>query len=514
MQNHVLDYLYETVERVPDKTAFVDEHEAMTFRQLYDTLHSVGTYLAQGGYSHEPVLVFMDKRVRTIATFFGVIAAGCFYVPIDEEMPAARIRLIVENCKPRLCICDETTIEKAQGFAGDTSCVVYDEVVKTAPDPERIRSICRNALDIDPIYIVFTSGSTGVPKGVAACHRSVIDYVEQLSETLGFSEDTVFGNQSPLYFDACLKELYPTIKFGATTYLVPRQLFMFPAKLVAYLNENRINTVCWVVSALTMISAYGTFEQIRPEYLHTVAFGSEVFPKKQFKLWREALPEAHFTNLYGPTECTGMSCFFHVDRELAEEEPIPIGRPFKNTQILLLSDDGRQVSGEEVGEICIRGTCVTLGYYNNPEKTQEAFVQNPLQSAFPERIYRTGDLGRYNERGELVFVSRKDYQIKHMGHRIELGEIEANVNAVDGVKLCGCIYYKEKERIILYYVGDLDKADLMAALKDVLPRYMLPNRIEKLEEMPFTANGKINRVRLKEMYEELLAEKKESRRKA
>ncbi|MBR6851802.1 MAG: amino acid adenylation domain-containing protein [Lachnospiraceae bacterium] len=514
MQNHVLDYLYETVERVPDKPAFVDETEAMTFRRLYDTLHSVATGLMQGGYSHEPVLVFMDKSVRTIATFFGVIASGCFYVPIDEEMPAARIRLILENCKPRLMICDETTIDKAQTFAGDTKCVLYDDIIRTQPEYEKIREICRNAMDIDPIYIVFTSGSTGVPKGVAACHRSVIDYVEQLSETLGFSEDTVFGNQSPLYFDACLKELYPTIKFGATTYLVPRQLFMFPAKLVEYLNEKKINTICWVVSALTMISAYGTFEQIRPEYLKTVAFGSEVFPKKQFKLWREALPEAHFTNLYGPTECTGMSCYFHVERSLEEDEPIPIGRPFKNTQILLLTDDNRLASGDETGEICIRGTCVTLGYYNNPEKTREAFVQNPLQSAYPELIYRTGDLGRYNERGELVFVSRKDYQIKHMGHRIELGEIEANVNSVDGVKLCGCIYYKEKERIILYYVGDPDKAALMAELKDMLPRYMLPNRIEKLDEMPFTANGKINRVRLKEMYEELLAEKKESRRKA
>ena len=511
MQNHVLDYLYETVERVPEKPAFVDEKESMTFRGLYDTLHSVATNLMQGGYSHEPVLVFMDKSVRTIATFFGVIAAGCFYVPIDEEMPPARIRLILENCNPRLMICDETTIDKAQTFAGDTKCVLYDEIIRTQPEYEQIREICRNAMDIDPIYIVFTSGSTGVPKGVAACHRSVIDYVEQLSETLGFSEDTVFGNQSPLYFDACLKELYPTIKFGATTYLVPRQLFMFPAKLVEYLNEKKINTICWVVSALTMISAYGTFEQIRPEYLKTVAFGSEVFPKKQFKLWREALPDAHFTNLYGPTECTGMSCYFHVERSLGEDEPIPIGRPFKNTQILLLNEEGRLVTGDEPGEICIRGTCVTLGYYNNPEKTREAFVQNPLQSAYPELIYKTGDLGRYNERGELVFVSRKDYQIKHMGHRIELGEIEANVNSVDGVKLCGCIYYKEKERIILYYVGDPDKADLMAELKEMLPRYMLPNRIEKLSEMPFTANGKINRVRLKEMYEELLAEKKERR---
>ncbi|MBR1470131.1 MAG: amino acid adenylation domain-containing protein [Lachnospiraceae bacterium] len=511
MQNHVLDYLDVTVKRLPDKVAFTDETESETFRQVYDKMNAVATALLQRGMAHEPVLVFMDKRVRTIITFFGVIASGCFYVPIDEEMPAARIRLIMENCQPRLMICDETTIEKAHAFAGQTACVLYEELLAVKPDQEALAAVRQAALDIDPIYIVFTSGSTGVPKGVAACHRSVIDYIEQLSETLGFSEETVFGNQSPLYFDACLKELYPTIKFGATTYLIPKQLFMFPTKLVEYLNEKKINTVCWVVSALTMISAYGTFDRVKPEYLRTVAFGSEVFPMKQFRLWREALPEAHFTNLYGPTECTGMSCYFHVDRELAEDEPIPVGRPFKNTQILLLADDGKPAAQGETGEICIRGTAVTLGYYNNPEKTGECFVQNPLQSAYPERIYRTGDLGRLNDRGELVFVSRKDYQIKHMGHRIELGEIEADVSAVEGVKLCGCIYYKEKERIILYYVGDIDKAALMAELKEALPRYMLPNRIEQLSEMPFTANGKIDRVRLKEMYAELLAEKKSRR---
>lgn len=497
MENHVLAYLDETVKRVPEKIAFANEQEAYTFEDVYRQSRSVGTYIHQTGWYRKPVVVFMDKHPKTVMAFLGVIAAGCFYVPIDEEMPRTRIDLILENCRADLIICDRHTREKAEEFHFSGRICLYDEMAETAEDTEALREIRRNALDIDPIYIVFTSGSTGVPKGVAACHRSVIDYIEQLSETLHFSEDTVFANQTPLYFDACLKEIYPTLKYGATTYLVPKNLFMFPIKLVEFLNEHRVNTICWVVSALTMISAFGTFQSVKPEYLHTVAFGSEVFPNKQFRIWRETLPDASFTNLYGPTEGTGMCCYYHVERTLLEDEPIPIGRPFPNTEILLLDEKNQQA---QEGEICIRGTAVTLGYYNNPQKTAESFVQNPLNTAYPEIIYRTGDIGKYNAYGELVFVSRKDYQIKHMGHRIELGEIEANVNRIKEIKMCGCIYDGEKGKIVLYYVGSIAPGRLIADLKTMLPRYMIPNQVEQLEKMPFTANGKIDRASLKNQY--------------
>ena len=204
---------------------------------------------------------------------------------------------------------------------------------------------------------------------------------------------------------------------------------MFPLKLVEFLNEKKINTICWVVSALTIISAFGTFEKAVPKYLKTIAFGSEVFPIKQFNLWKIS-SKCKIINLYGPTECTGMSCYYEVDRDFELDEAIPIGRPFKNTDIILLNEKDKLAEQGEVGEICIRGTSLTLGYYKNFEKTAEAFVQNPLNDAYPELIYRTGDLGKYNDRGELIFVSRKDNQIKHMGHRIELGEIEVVANSI------------------------------------------------------------------------------------
>lgn len=500
MQTNVLEYLDKTVNEVPDKVAFADDKTEVTFHQLYDSCRAIGTYLSNEGIYREPVLIYMEKTPYTLVAFFGTIYGGNYYVPIDDEMPKRRIELIIENTKARVFICDHNTADKVDQLGFQGKVVLFDDIIKTEINQVKLDEIREQSIDLDPIYVLFTSGSTGVPKGVVGHHRGVIDYIENLSEVLNFNRDTVFGNQAPLYFDACMKEIYPTLKFGATTYLIPKQLFMFPVKLVEFMNEKNINTICWVVSALTMISAFGTFDVVIPEKLHTIAFGSEVFPIKQFNLWKKTLPNASFTNLYGPTEATGMSCYYKVEREFAPDEVIPIGRPFRNTQIILVSDDGKAVPKGEVGEICIRGTCLTAGYYNNEEKTKEVFVQNPLNPNYTDLIYRTGDLGKYNEDGQLIFISRKDYQIKHMGHRIELGEIEANVTLEDRVKAACCIYIKETGKIVLFYVGDITKKELSAFLKEKLPRYMLPNAILQLDRLPLTPNGKMNRIEMEKIY--------------
>lgn len=499
-QRNVLEYLEQTVERVSDKVAFGSPKSRLTFSEVYHNARAIGTRLSKDGFYKQPVVVFMEKSPEAIVSFFGVIYGGNYYVPIDEEMPVHRIELIFQTLKPKAIICDAVTKEMVSKFDYQGTLYLYQDLIQSEIDEKALLLIRERQIDTDPIYIVFTSGSTGIPKGVMACHRSVLDYIENLSEVLEFNGDTVFGNQTPLYFDACLKELYPTLKFGATTWLIPKELFMFPIKLVEFLNEYKINTVCWVVSALTMVSAFGALDEVKPEYLHTIAFGSEVFPIKQFKRWKEALPDCKFTNLYGPTEGTGMCCYYKVDREFAPDEVIPIGGPFKNTEILLLGEDNRPAAAGEQGEICIRGTSVTLGYYKNPEKTSEAYVQNPLNDMYPEIIYRTGDLAKYNDRGELIYLSRKDYQIKHMGHRIELGEIEVVVNMLEGIKNACCIFDDVKKKIILCYVGDLTKADVTSFLKEKLPRYMIPNQIHQLDVMPLTANGKLDRVALKNQY--------------
>ncbi len=493
---NVLEYLEATAGRVPDKVAFAGDDCELTFAQLHEQSRAVGSSLLKEGISGEPVVVFMSKSPVETAAFFGCIYAGCSYVPIDPEMPRFRTELIFKKLSPRAVICRKDELSELESYDYDGKILCYEDMTGGGIDDEALGDIRRRQIDTDPIYIMYTSGSTGVPKGVIACHRSVIDYIEKLSKVLGITQDTVFANQTPLYFDASMKEVYPTIMFGATTYLVPKQLFMFPLKLIEYLNEHKVNTICWVVSALVIVSSLGALKSAKPEYLKTVAFGGEVFPVKQFGRWKEALPEAEFFNLYGPTEITGVCCYYRVDREFEKGDTIPVGKAFDNTEVFLLTDDNKRAQQGEVGEICVRGTSVTLGYYNDFERTSEAFVQNPLNDKYPEIIYRTGDLGKLNEHGDIVFVSRRDHQIKHMGHRIELGEIEVNVGMLSGVAMCACLYNKQKDKIELFYTGDTEQAQLLAVLKEKLPRYMLPNRIQRLEKMPLTVNGKIDRVYL------------------
>lgn len=497
MQINVLEYLENIVKVLPDKIAYGDDKQTISFMEVYDQARSAGTFLSNKGLYKEPIIIFMEKSPKAIVAFLGSLYGGNYYVPIDVEMPEFRIKLILERLSPKLIICDDTTEEIAKSFDFKGEIFLYKDIVKTHVDEVALENIRSLAIDTDPIYIVFTSGSTGVPKGVIANHRSVIDYIDNLTEILEVDKDTIFGNQTPLYLDASLKEIYSTLKLGATTYIIPKSLFSFPIKLVEFLNQYRINTVCWVVTALTMISTFRVLDRSIPQYLHTIAFGSEVFPIKQFNMWKKALPNSKFINLYGPTETTGMCCYYKVNRDFEEGDVLPIGRPFKNTEILLLNDQDQPCQEGEQGEICVRGTSLTLGYYKDFERTGEVFVQNPLNKIYPELIYRTGDIGRYNEWGELVFVSRKDHQVKHMGHRIELGEIDTHVNMLRGINGASTIYDNEKGQIILFYAGDLDKREVLDGLKDSLPRHMIPNKVRKLDSIPLTPNGKIDRIYLK-----------------
>ncbi len=496
---NILEYLEATVRRCPDKTLFTDGTAGMTFRQVFDQARSIGSCLHGLGICGKPVVVFMGKSPRTITAFLGALYGGNYYVPMDIEMPRYRMEQILSALEPGAMLCDGETESIAQELNYGGTILGYNTAAFGVIDEMALAEIRDRQIDIDPTYIVFTSGSTGVPKGVMGCHRGVIDYIENLCPVLKCDEDSIFGNQTPLYFDACLKEIVPAMKYGGTVVLIPKKLFLFPVKLVEFLNEHRINTLCWVVSALTFISSLRTFDKVRPQFLRTVAFASEVFPIRQLNLWRSAAPGTRFINLYGPTETTGICCYYEVDREFGENEALPVGRPFPNTGILLLDEHDQIPAPGEQGEICIRGTRLTLGYYRDPERTAAAFVQNPLNKVCPELIYRTGDIGRFNDRGELMFLSRKDSQIKHMGHRIELGEIEAAACSHPEVGSACCIYDGEKKRMTLYYVGKAESAALNTALKEKLPRYMLPQALKKLDTMPLTPNGKIDRNGLKKL---------------
>ena len=481
-QTNILQYLENTPH--PQKPAFINETTTLTFAQLQQLSQSAGSYLCTKLPTKQPIPVFMEKSPHMIAAFFAVLYSGNYYIPLDAEMPKNRIAAILEMTNPAFVICDHSTQHLVEGYPT----LDFSHISQAAIDPPALDAVRAQATDTDPAYIVFTSGSTGIPKGVVTHHRGVIDYVNALCPVLNVTENTVFGNQSPLYLDACLKELMPTLKYGATTYLIPKQLFMFPIKLVEYINEKGINTICWVASALSLVAGLGTLDKLVPHSLTTVAFGSEIFPVKHLTQWQVALPHAQFVHLYGPTEATGMSTFYMVNRCFNEGEKIPIGKAFPNREALLIDE-----------EIHLRGGQLSTGYFKNPEQTAKAFVQNP-HAPYPDILYKTGDLGELDKDGNLIFISRKDHQIKHMGHRIELAEIEVAARALPDVAMACAIFDNPKSRIVLFYTGAAE--NIAPKLKQALPRYMVPQHIYQLETLPFTAGGKIDRVGLMANYKE------------
>ena len=324
---------------------------------------------------------------------------------------------------------------------------------------------------------------------------------EWLVGRFGFDETDALGNQTPFYFDGSVKDIYICLKTGATLNVIGKKYFTFPKLLIQLLNERQITTILWATSAIVLVGNSNILDNNVPQHLRRIFFAGEAMPAKQLKVWMSKLPGVQFINLYGPTEITVDCTYYVVDREFNDDEYIPIGRPCENMQVLVFNDEDKLVGIDEPGELCVRGTGVALGYYNNEEKTREAFVQNPLHDLYEDKIYRTGDIVKYNRRGELEFVSRKDFQVKHNGNRIELGEIEVAVNALDGVTGAACIHDNEEDKIVLYYTtASGDELDIINLVKDKLPKYMFPNVINRIDAMPHNMNGKIDRIELKRHY--------------
>ena len=493
---NVMEYLDNSEKKYSNKVAFNDFKKEVTFKELKNKSYRIASGITQ--FFKEPIAIYMNKSVECIETMYGVITSGNFYTIIDTKMPVDRVNKIMNTFQPKVIITLKEYCDKVKEFSNNI--IFYEDLVASKINNKAINKIRNKSVDTDPIYTLFTSGSTGTPKGYTVNHRGVIDFVESMAETFNLSSKDVFGNQSPLYFDLSINDVFGTIKNGNTVYLIPQSYFMFPINIIKLLNENKINSIFWVPSALVLTAP--ALEKMCPKYLKRVMFCGEVMPNKQLNIWRKYLPNCLFANLYGPAETVDASTYYIVNRKFKDSDMLPIGRPFKNTKVYVISEDNKLVTKQEtVGELCIGGSSLSMGYYNNKEKTQSSFVQNPVNDKYLEMIYKTGDLVKYNKYNELVFVSRKDYQIKHMGYRIELGEIESAISFVKGIKINACIYDDEKEKIVMFYSGDeLDNASIVKELKKKLPNYMIPNVIIRMDTLPHNLNGKIDRKKLKEDY--------------
>ena len=458
---------------------------ALTYGQLMQRAQEIGSFLRGYVETQNPVLVYMDKSPDCITAMLGAVYAGCFYTPIDPAMPDSRLERIVSVLKPRCILCEKRYLDKAQALNCAAELICVEEIPQQI-DALALAEVRAQHVDNDLLYVLFTSGSTGMPKGVAITHRSVIDFAEWACDALNIEADCLFGNQAPLYFDNSVLDIYCAIRMGAAVHFIPRKYFTFPGKMTEYLEEKGINTIFWVPSALTGVSNAGALEKCVPSRLERIFFCGEVMPCKTLNAWRKALPNARYVNMYGPTEITDVCTYFPVERDFADDDALPIGFACANTRVMLID-----------GEICVTGTCLSPGYYDAPEKTAEVFVPNPLRKGVTEMMYRTGDLGVYNDRGELMFLGRRDSQIKKQGYRIELGEIECALCPHPQVAAGCCLYDAAQEKIYAVYAGDAEEKLLLRSMKEKLPKYMLPDVFVRREALPATGNGKIDRVQLK-----------------
>lgn len=498
----VLNYLDRACSIYNDKIAFADQKASLTYADLAISAKHVAMELIGLGFHNKPVAVYMEKSVSCIVAYYGVLYSGNFYSPLDVDMPLARVEKIFDTLTPQAVITDRKHAEAIQRLCEKTPIIIYEETQNSFLNEAALDAAKSGITDLNPMYVLFTSGSTGTPKGVVISHRALVDFVEWAANQYCFDENTVFANQTPFYFSMSIWDLFVTVYCGGTCHIIPHELFMFAKDLMTYINDRKVTTLVWVPSALTLVVRLKGLKKIHVDSLKTVLFGGEVMPIKQLNKWIEEYPNVDFVNIYGPTEVTDTFTAYTVNRALEETEALPIGEPRTNHEILILNEENQMCTDSEIGELCVRGTGLASGYYNAPEQTKRAFVQNPINTAYPDIIYRTGDLVKYNDYGELVYVARKDNQIKHMGHRIELGEIETALSSIDGIEAGCCVYDNVKMRIVAYYMGTIEGEPLMQELKTLLPEYMVPNVRIKLDEMPYNLNGKIDRAKLKEMMKE------------
>ncbi len=513
-QHNVLEYLERACAQRPEAVAVSDEHGSLTYRELLEESRSRGCALAALGAAGKPCVVFMEKGALTLATFLGILYAGGFYVPVDPAAPDMRLHAMFDALGEPAVVVDALTTQRARETLPQASLIDAASLAATV-DEALLARLRAGVLDLDPAYVLFTSGSTGVPKGVAVSHRAIIDFIDTFVETFGFTHDDIFANQAPFDFDVSVKDIYGALACGGQLAVVPRRLFSQPAALVEYVDGCKATVMTWAVAALCLVSSLHALDGRGLPNVRRVLFSGEVMPLKHLAIWMESLPQAQFTNLYGPTEITCNCTYHEVERGRTYDRGLPLGRPFANRQVLLLDADDRPVAQPDVqGEICVRGSSVALGYYANPEQTARAFVPNPLQPAFPQTVYRTGDLGVLDERGDLFFCGRKDNQIKHMGHRIELEEIEAAFERCEGVTRCRCSFDPEKSRIHAFYEGTAEAQGLLAHVHEELPVFMHPASLTQVQEMPLTKNGKVDRRALLNAYLAEQARQKELRRQA
>ena len=514
--NHLLS---DSAQSAPEAIAVRYESDALEYRALEERSNGVAHLLrAEGVVPGDPVGLHAKKSIDAIVALFGILKAGACVVPIAPGTPAPRFLDIAAQCEMRTLVAAPDTCARLGAEALDQSGVervlltgapsepmpgvTVPQVPLAAAEPSGGGPVIPT-VDRDLAYVLFTSGSTGSPKGVMLSHQAVLNFVKWASDQFAIGPEDRLSNHAPLNFDISTFDIYAAIGAGASVTLIPESLGMFPHRLAQLIEEARITVWYSVPSVLTLLVTRGDLGSRELGPLRAVLFAGEVFPSKYLRELMLAVPRPRYFNLYGPTE-TNVCTFYEVRRPpAADSPPIPIGRACANTKTLVLDGDGRPVTepGEE-GLLYVGGSNVMDGYYGRPEETEAAFALNPLAHGREERLYCTGDWVTFDADGDYLFLGRRDHMVKVGGHRVELGEIEAALYSHPGIREAAAVPLPDEmlgrriRAVVVAAEPAPTESDLLRHCRGMLPQYMVPQDVVFMDALPRTATDKVDRPQL------------------
>lgn len=499
MNSNILEDLERTATRVPDRVAFCTDKESLTFAQLQGLAQAVGSHLCRTLPVRGIAAILMDGRaLGCVPAFLGVAYAGCAYAPLDPAMPAERLAQILELMAPE-CILVDAKGQTAVGGLTTPLCPVisYEDAAGAAIDDEALAERRAQADVFDPLTILYTSGSTGVPKGSVQSHSSYIHYTEATIDIYGFDESVVFGNQSPFFYANSIIDIFPPIALGARVYLLPSNALAFPKRFLSCLREQRVTELTMTPSSFISLT-----QQLEPGCLPELKFGimsGEAMPWGPLHTWMHAAPHAGFYNFYGSTEAFSVAVG-RVERTYQEGDLLPVGKPFRQVKITFLDEHANEMDPLIGGEMLVSSPWVASGYHRDPARTAAAFPNCAAERGAVRRSYFTGDVGRLTPDGELQVLGRRDAQVKHHGYRMELGEVEAVLRGIPGWADGCALLDAAQDKLYCFWTGALTREELLCALKKKLPRAMIPECFVHLPELPHTATMKLDRAALAGRY--------------
>jgi len=511
---HLLQQLLtDAAARQPKRPAVASDGCLLTYEDLDRLSNKLArTLLRLGVAPGDRVGILTPKSAAAVIAVYGVLKAGACYVPLDPKAPAGRLSHIVQDSGAVVIVADEERSPLAASLS-EAIPRPLGVLVVDSPDNAEVAAAAagesgeplaeERAIETDLAYILYTSGSTGVPKGVMISHRNSLTFVDWSAEAAGLGELDRVCSPAPLHFDLSVFDIFATCRAAACLSVLPDGATTFPVSIARWLAAERISVWYSVPSALVLLACYGGLQQVDLSALRTVIFAGEVFPPKHLARLMAELPDARYLNWYGPTE-TNVCTAFEVPAGWADSQPTPIGKACANTEVFAVTSEGQRASGPgEVGELYVRGPALMRGYWGQPAKTSEVLVRDPFRADSGELVYRTGDLVSLEPSGNYAFLGRGDSMVKVRGYRVELGEIEAALYRHPAIQDAVVLPVPDEllgSRLRAVVTpdgaGDLTREQVLEHCRQWLPSYMVPEVVEFREGLPRTSTGKVDRVGL------------------